>query len=215
MVIQFCLEFYFLKIKFVSQTCIFDVYVCMHGQFFKNKFVWMRNTNIDYTFVCVHEKELILCVCMCKWTPKISVRLFRVCVHKSTLKNVFLCCMCMRMYSKKEGMFTLCAWEWDDNNEYACVCMGLSDRSILKMCFCSVPQLAVSPQQSPNQEPIPLRADTHLSLKVEGVVQRGERPALFRQVTSVTISVSTNLTSRSSVVNTNAKVILFFFVALK
>ncbi|XP_059168675.1 integrator complex subunit 7-like [Physella acuta] len=69
----------------------------------------------------------------------------------------------------------------------------------------TVVKLAVSPQQSPNQEPITLRADTHLSLKVEGVVQRGERPALFRQVTSVTISVSTNLTSRSSVVNTNAK----------
>ncbi|BFZ07532.1 hypothetical protein BsWGS_10571 [Bradybaena similaris] len=61
----------------------------------------------------------------------------------------------------------------------------------------TVIKLAVSPQQSPTQEPISLRADTHLSLKVEGVVQRGERPALFRQVSSVIISVSTNLVTRS------------------
>ncbi|CAG5118380.1 unnamed protein product [Candidula unifasciata] len=62
----------------------------------------------------------------------------------------------------------------------------------------TVIKLAVSPQQSPNQEPIPLRADTHLSLKVEGVVQLGERPALFREVSSVVISVSTNLVTRST-----------------
>ncbi|RUS76425.1 hypothetical protein EGW08_015816, partial [Elysia chlorotica] len=69
----------------------------------------------------------------------------------------------------------------------------------------TVVKLAVSPQQSPNQEPVSLRADTNLSLKVEGVVQRGDRPALFRHVKSVTISVSTALISRSSVTNPNIK----------
>ncbi|CAL1526762.1 unnamed protein product [Lymnaea stagnalis] len=69
----------------------------------------------------------------------------------------------------------------------------------------TVVKLAVSPQQSANQEPIPLRADTHLSLRVEGVVQHGERPALFRKVSSVIITVSTSLVSRSSAINPNAK----------
>uniref|UniRef100_A0A0B6ZER7 Integrator complex subunit 7 C-terminal domain-containing protein n=2 Tax=Arion vulgaris TaxID=1028688 RepID=A0A0B6ZER7_9EUPU len=69
----------------------------------------------------------------------------------------------------------------------------------------TVVKLAVSPQQGLSQEPIPLRADTHLSLKVEGVVQRGERPALFRQVRSVVISVSTSLVSRSSSTNLSSK----------
>ncbi|XP_012943601.1 integrator complex subunit 7, partial [Aplysia californica] len=69
----------------------------------------------------------------------------------------------------------------------------------------TVVKLAVSPQQSPSQEPVSLRADTHLSLRVEGVVQRGERPALFRQVSSVSISVATNLVSRSTAVNPNVK----------
>uniref|UniRef100_A0A2C9JPR4 Integrator complex subunit 7 n=1 Tax=Biomphalaria glabrata TaxID=6526 RepID=A0A2C9JPR4_BIOGL len=70
----------------------------------------------------------------------------------------------------------------------------------------TVVKLAVSPQQSANQEPILLRADTHLSLKVEGVVQRGEHPALFRKVSSVIISVTTALISRSTVPSTNIKV---------
>ncbi|GFN82837.1 integrator complex subunit 7, partial [Plakobranchus ocellatus] len=66
-------------------------------------------------------------------------------------------------------------------------------------------KLAVSPQQSQNQEPVSLRADTNLSLKVEGVVQRGDRPALHRQVKSVIISVSTALVSRNTTVNPNVK----------
>ncbi|GFS17814.1 integrator complex subunit 7-like [Elysia marginata] len=69
----------------------------------------------------------------------------------------------------------------------------------------TVVKLAVSPQQSANQEPVSLRADTNLSLKVEGVVQRGDRPALFRQVKAVTISLSTALVSRSSATNPNVK----------
>jgi len=69
----------------------------------------------------------------------------------------------------------------------------------------TVVKLAVSPQQSPNQDPIMLRGDTHLALRVEGVVQRGERPALYRQVSQVTIGVSTSLATRTSAANPNIK----------
>ncbi|KAH9499613.1 Integrator complex subunit 7 [Bulinus truncatus] len=69
----------------------------------------------------------------------------------------------------------------------------------------TVVKLAVSPQRSANQEPILLRADTHLSFKVEGVVQRGERPDLYRKVSSVVISVNTSLVSRSNITSSNIK----------
>ncbi|XP_041351587.1 integrator complex subunit 7-like [Gigantopelta aegis] len=66
-------------------------------------------------------------------------------------------------------------------------------------------KLAVSPQQNANMEPILVHAETHLTLKVEGVIQHGGRPA-FRHVHTVCISVSSNIQSRSTVVPTNTKV---------
>ncbi|KAK6183079.1 hypothetical protein SNE40_010625 [Patella caerulea] len=64
-------------------------------------------------------------------------------------------------------------------------------------------KLAVSPQQNIHQEPISIRCDTHMTLKVEGVIQHND--SLYRQVKSVTITAKTNLQSRSSATSTNNK----------
>ncbi|XP_048259682.1 integrator complex subunit 7-like [Haliotis rufescens] len=62
----------------------------------------------------------------------------------------------------------------------------------------TVLKLAVSPQQNANMEPISIRCDTHLAVKVEGIVQHGERPCLFRTAHSVSISATSTLQSRST-----------------
>ncbi|XP_076441558.1 integrator complex subunit 7-like isoform X2 [Babylonia areolata] len=58
-------------------------------------------------------------------------------------------------------------------------------------------KLALSPQASLSGEPVLIRSDTNLALKVEGVIQRGERPALFRSVHSVRVTLTTSLLSRA------------------
>ena len=60
-------------------------------------------------------------------------------------------------------------------------------------------QLAISPQASSSGEPVLVRSDTNLTLKVEGVIQRGERPSLFRSVHAVSVTVTTNLVSRAPI----------------
>lgn len=61
----------------------------------------------------------------------------------------------------------------------------------------SCSQLAISPQASSSGEPVTVRSDTNLTLKVEGVIQRGERPSLFRCVHAVSVTVTTSLVSRA------------------
>ena len=61
----------------------------------------------------------------------------------------------------------------------------------------SYSQLAISPQASSSGEPVTVRSDTNLTLKVEGVIQRGERPSLFRCVHAVSVTVTTSLVSRA------------------
>ncbi|KAK7104838.1 integrator complex subunit 7-like [Littorina saxatilis] len=58
-------------------------------------------------------------------------------------------------------------------------------------------KLAISPQSSSSGEPVLIRADTSLTLKVEGVIQKGERPSLFRSVHAVNVTVTTNIISRA------------------
>ncbi|KAK7492311.1 hypothetical protein BaRGS_00016408 [Batillaria attramentaria] len=58
-------------------------------------------------------------------------------------------------------------------------------------------KLAISPQPSSAGEPVLIRSDTSLTLKVEGVIQKGERPALFRSVKAVSVTVTTNLVNRA------------------
>lgn len=59
-------------------------------------------------------------------------------------------------------------------------------------------KLAISPQPSSAGEPVLIRSDTSLTLKVEGVIQKGERPALFRSVKAVNVTVTTNLVNRAT-----------------
>ena len=61
-------------------------------------------------------------------------------------------------------------------------------------CFI-VLQLAISPQQS-GTEPVLVQNDTHLTLKVEGVILNGEKPGLFRQIHSISIKVTSSIVSR-------------------
>ncbi|XP_064622387.1 integrator complex subunit 7-like [Lineus longissimus] len=58
-------------------------------------------------------------------------------------------------------------------------------------------KLAISPQPRNPNDPISIQADTHLTLKVEGVIQHGDRPGLFRKIHKVKIEVSSSLQSRS------------------
>ncbi|ESP02279.1 hypothetical protein LOTGIDRAFT_91873, partial [Lottia gigantea] len=64
-------------------------------------------------------------------------------------------------------------------------------------------KLAVSPQQNIHQEPISVRCDTHMTLKVEGVIHHSD--SLFRQVKQVTITTKTILQSRSTASSSNTK----------
>ncbi|XP_070576855.1 integrator complex subunit 7-like [Ptychodera flava] len=51
-------------------------------------------------------------------------------------------------------------------------------------------KLALSPTPRNPGEPVPIQNDTHLALKIEGVVQHGNRPGLFRKVKEVCLTVS-------------------------
>lgn len=51
-------------------------------------------------------------------------------------------------------------------------------------------QLAISPQPKNPNEPILIQNSSQLSIKVEGVVQHGSRPGLYRKVDKILITVS-------------------------
>uniref|UniRef100_A0A8C5MNT2 Integrator complex subunit 7 n=1 Tax=Leptobrachium leishanense TaxID=445787 RepID=A0A8C5MNT2_9ANUR len=57
-------------------------------------------------------------------------------------------------------------------------------------------KLALSPSPRNPAEPIPVQSNQQLSLKVEGVVQHGSKPGLFRKIQSVCLNVSSILQSK-------------------
>lgn len=58
-------------------------------------------------------------------------------------------------------------------------------------------KLAISPQPKVSGDPIYILNTAHLAIKVEGVVQHGTQPGLYRKVSKVTLFVSSILQSRS------------------
>lgn len=58
-------------------------------------------------------------------------------------------------------------------------------------------KLALSPSPRNPAEPIAVQSNQQLALKVEGVVQHGSKPGLFRRIQSVCLSVSSTLQSKS------------------
>lgn len=58
-------------------------------------------------------------------------------------------------------------------------------------------QLALSPSPRNPAEPIAVQNNQQLALKVEGVVQHGSKPGLFRKIQSVCLNVSSVLQSKS------------------
>lgn len=59
-------------------------------------------------------------------------------------------------------------------------------------------KLALSPSPRTPAEPIPVQSSQQLTLKVEGVVQHGSTPGLFRKIQSVCLSVTTVLQSKAT-----------------
>uniref|UniRef100_A0A1B6DJT3 Integrator complex subunit 7 n=1 Tax=Clastoptera arizonana TaxID=38151 RepID=A0A1B6DJT3_9HEMI len=57
-------------------------------------------------------------------------------------------------------------------------------------------KLAISPQPRVNGEWINVQSGSQLAVKVEGVIQHGARPGLFRSVSGVVLTLSSQLTSR-------------------
>uniref|UniRef100_A0A3P8YDD6 Integrator complex subunit 7 n=1 Tax=Esox lucius TaxID=8010 RepID=A0A3P8YDD6_ESOLU len=58
-------------------------------------------------------------------------------------------------------------------------------------------KLALSPSPRTPTEPIPVQSNQQLTLKVEGVVQHGSTPGLFRKIQSVCLNVSSALQSKT------------------
>uniref|UniRef100_W5LR13 Integrator complex subunit 7 n=1 Tax=Astyanax mexicanus TaxID=7994 RepID=W5LR13_ASTMX len=58
-------------------------------------------------------------------------------------------------------------------------------------------KLALSPSPRTPNEPIPVQNNQHLTLKVEGVIQHGSNPGLFRKIQSVCLNVSSILQAKS------------------
>lgn len=58
-------------------------------------------------------------------------------------------------------------------------------------------QLALSPSPRTPSEPIPVQNNQQLTLKVEGVVQHGSTPGLFRKIQSVCLNVTSVLQSKT------------------
>ncbi|XP_048107303.1 LOW QUALITY PROTEIN: integrator complex subunit 7 [Alosa alosa] len=58
-------------------------------------------------------------------------------------------------------------------------------------------KLALSPSPRTTSEPIPVQNNQQLALKVEGVVQHGSTPGLFRKIQSVCLNVSSTLQSKT------------------
>lgn len=61
----------------------------------------------------------------------------------------------------------------------------------------SLAQLALSPSPRNPAEPIAVQNNQQLALKVEGVVQHGSKPGLFRKIQSVCLNVASMLQSKS------------------
>ncbi|XP_063079840.1 integrator complex subunit 7 [Engraulis encrasicolus] len=57
-------------------------------------------------------------------------------------------------------------------------------------------KLALSPSPRTPSEPIPVQNNQQLALKVEGVVQHGSNPGLFRKIQAVCLNVSSSLQSK-------------------
>ncbi|KAG8584348.1 hypothetical protein GDO81_008788 [Engystomops pustulosus] len=57
-------------------------------------------------------------------------------------------------------------------------------------------KLALSPSPRNPTEPIAVQSNQQMALKVEGVVQHGSKPGLFRKIQSVCLTVSTTLQSK-------------------
>lgn len=60
-------------------------------------------------------------------------------------------------------------------------------------------QLAVSPQPRVLGENISVQGGSQLAVKVEGVIQHGKRPGLFRMVNRVIVSVNSQLQARPNI----------------
>ncbi|KAK1889540.1 Integrator complex subunit 7 [Dissostichus eleginoides] len=58
-------------------------------------------------------------------------------------------------------------------------------------------KLALSPSPRTPSEPIPVQSSQQLTLKVEGVVQHGSTPGLFRKIQSVSLNVTSVLQSKT------------------
>ncbi|CAE1237033.1 INTS7 [Acanthosepion pharaonis] len=58
-------------------------------------------------------------------------------------------------------------------------------------------KLAISPQPHNNMDPVSVQHDTHLALKVEGVIQHGNQPNLYRRAQAVTVNITSELHSHS------------------
>jgi len=67
-------------------------------------------------------------------------------------------------------------------------------------------QLAISPQPRVLGESISVQSGSQLAVKVEGVIQHGKRPGLFRCVSGVVVTVSSQLQARSTHNNHDTKV---------
>lgn len=68
---------------------------------------------------------------------------------------------------------------------------------VVSACLTLLFQLALSPSPRSPAEPIAVQNNQQLALKVEGVVQHGSKPGLFRRVQSVCLNVSSTLQSKS------------------
>ncbi|EPY74278.1 integrator complex subunit 7 [Camelus ferus] len=68
---------------------------------------------------------------------------------------------------------------------------GIRDKEPLTL------KLALSPSPRNPAEPIAVQNNQQLALKVEGVVQHGSKPGLFRKIQSVCLNVSSTLQSKS------------------
>lgn len=75
-------------------------------------------------------------------------------------------------------------------------------------------QLAVTPQPRVNGEWINVPSGSQLAVKVEGVILHGSRPGLFRSVSGVVLTLSSQATSRPPNHDGKVRKIMIFFVAL-
>ncbi|XP_069697826.1 integrator complex subunit 7 [Periplaneta americana] len=67
-------------------------------------------------------------------------------------------------------------------------------------------KLAISPQPRVLGESISVQSGSQLAVKVEGVIQHGKRPGLFRRVSGVVVTVSSQLQARSAHNNHDNKI---------